>query len=163
VFMSTRSVCAIALGAALLLGGAGEVAAQGRGGGGGAPMTPTAYRQGIMQHFQANMGALNAVRQAQVGSSEHMYHRAVVIQQLAMMLSHAFPPNSIQEGSRALPAIWSNPSDFAARVNDIQAAAHALVDAARGGNAEQVATAQMAVQATCGACHTAFRGPAPGN
>jgi len=159
MFISTRSLCAFALGAALLLGGAAEAAAQG--GGGAAPMTPTAYRQGIMQHFGANMGALTAARNGAVGSQSHVLARATIIQQLAMMLTDAFPAGSITEGSRALPVIWENSAGFTERVQAIQTAANALVEAARSGNAEQIASAQTGVQQTCGACHTAFRGPAP--
>jgi cytochrome c556 len=116
-----------------------------------------------MQHFQANTQALNAVREGQVGAASHMLGRAVIIQQLATMLGDAFPAGSAGEGSRALPAIWENQSEFAARVQAIQEASNALVEAARGGNAEQVQAAQGALQQTCGACHMAFRGPAPGN
>ena len=168
MFISTRSVCAFALGAALLLG-AGEVSAQGGGGGrggggrGGAPMTPMAYRQGIMQQFQANVGALNAARQGQAGAANHVLLRAEIIQRLTQMLLDAFPEGSAGEGSRALPAIWTNTADFQARIQAIQAAADGLVNAARGGNADQVQAAVMTLQQGCGACHMAFRGPAPGN
>jgi len=126
-------------------------------------MTPQAYRVGIMQNFQANMGALNAARQGQAGAQSHVLARAVIFQQLAQMLSDAFPQGSAGEGSRALPAIWTNTADFQARVQAIQQATNGLVEAARAGNAEQIQAAQMSVQQACGACHMAFRGPAPGN
>lgn len=126
-------------------------------------MTPTAYRQGIMQQFNANMQALGAIRQGQVGAPEDMLSRAIVLQQLSRTLSNAFPAGSIGEGSRALPAIWENAAEFQARVEAIQQAGNALVDAARGGDAAAVQEAQGAFQQTCGACHMQFRGPAPGN
>jgi cytochrome c556 len=126
-------------------------------------MTPQAYRVGIMQQFQANQAAINAARMGQAGAPSHVLARATIIQQLAMMLSDAFPAGSAGEGSRALPAIWTNTADFQARVQQIQTAANGLVEAARSGNAEQVQTAATAVQGACGACHMAFRGPAPGN
>jgi cytochrome c556 len=126
-------------------------------------MNPTTYRQNIMQGFQQNQQALTAIRNGTVGSQANILQRAVILQQLAMSLSDAFPPNSIGEGSRALPVIWTNQTDFQARVQSIQTAANALVEAARGGNAEQIAAAQQAFGQNCMQCHMTFRGPAPGN
>jgi cytochrome c556 len=76
------------------------------------------------------------------------------------MLPEAFPANSGGEGSRALPAIWSSPTEFAARVRDMRIAAAGLVEAAQSGSAEEIGTAQTAVQQACAGCHTPFRGPA---
>ena len=173
MLISTRSVWAMALGAALLLG-AGELAAQGAppaggraggggGGRGGAPMNPTTYRQNIMMGFQQNQAALTAIRNGTVGTQGNILNRAIILQQLAMSLSDAFPPNSIGEGSRALPAIWTNTADFQARIQSIQTDANALVEAARGGNAEAIAAAQTKFGQNCMQCHMTFRGPAPGN
>lgn len=124
-------------------------------------MTHTDYRKGIMQDFGRHVQMLGAIRQGQAGTPADMLARATVIQQLTMMLPGAFATNEIGEGSRALPAIWADAPGFAARVQAIQEAAGALVEAAQGGNAEAVATATQAFQGTCGACHSAFRGPAP--
>ena len=125
-------------------------------------MTPTTYRQqGIMQQFTANMNALTAIRMGTVGQPSDALLRATILQQLALSLTNAFPAGSAGEGSRALPAIWSDAAGFKARVDAIQAAAANLVTAARGTDMAAVATAQMAMNATCGACHMAFRGPAP--
>ena len=179
MFISKRSVFAFALGAALLLG-AGQLSAQGAGGGGaggragggggggrggGAPLTPTTYRQqGIMQQFQTNMTVLTNIRNGTVGGgAADVLSRAIIIQELTKSLNGAFPANSAGEGSRALPAIWTDAAGFAARVQAIQTAANNLVTAARGTDAAAIGTAQMAVQQACGACHMAFRGPAPGN
>jgi cytochrome c556 len=127
-------------------------------------MTPITYRTtAIMQQFQANMGALTAIRNGTVGTPAHVLQRALIIQALTKTLDGAFPPNSGGEGSRALPAIWTDAAGFTARIQAIQTAADALVTAARGTDMAAVGTAQMAVQQACGACHMAFRGPAPGN
>jgi cytochrome c556 len=126
-------------------------------------MNPTTYRQNIMMGFQQNQAALTAIRNGTVGAQGNIVQRAIILQQLALSLNDAFPANSIGEGSRALPAIWTSTADFQARVQAIQTAANALVEAARGGNAEAIATAQMAFGQTCMQCHMTFRGPAPGN
>jgi cytochrome c556 len=126
-------------------------------------MTPLAYRQGIMQQLQQNLGALTAVRNGTVGAPTHVVARAIVIQQLSAMLPEAFPANSGGEGSRSLPAVWENPTELNARIRAMRVAAAGLVEAARGANAEEIGAAQTAVQQACAGCHMQFRGPAPGN
>jgi cytochrome c556 len=124
-------------------------------------MTPTSYRQNIMMGFQQNQAALTNIRNGTVGAQANILNRAIILQQLALSLTDAFPPNSIGEGSRALPAIWTNAADFTTKVNAIQTAATALVEAARGGNAQTIAAAQMTFNGTCASCHMTYRGPAP--
>jgi cytochrome c556 len=126
-------------------------------------LNPTTYRQNIMMGFQSNQQALTAIRNGTVGSQANILNRAIILQQLALSLTDAFPPNSIGEGSRALPVIWTNASEFTERVNSIQRDANALVEAARSGNAEQIAAAQQTFGQNCMRCHMTFRGPAPGD
>jgi cytochrome c556 len=78
------------------------------------------------------------------------------------MLPEAFPAGSAGEGSRSLPAIWENASDFTARVQAARTATDALLEAARGGNADAIGAAQQTLQQSCAGCHMACRGPAPG-
>ncbi len=124
-------------------------------------MTPAGYRQTIMRQLQESVGALTATRNGTVGAPSHVVARAVVVQQLSSMLPEAFPANT--GGGRALPAIWENAAEFADRVRAMRIAAAGLVEAAREGTAEEVGTAQAAVQQACQGCHMQFRGPAPGN
>jgi cytochrome c556 len=173
VFQPTKLLCACALGVLLFLGGPGHASAQGRGGdgaangggggrGGAAPATPFSYRQGIMQQMQSNMMALTAIRNGQVGAPGHLLNRATILQQLAAMLPDAFPEGSPPEGSRALQALWDNPTERNAGIQALQQSVNALVDAARSANAEQVAAAQMSVNMSCNSCHMQFRGPPGG-
>jgi cytochrome c556 len=125
-------------------------------------MTPVVYRQQIMQQLQQSTGALTGIRNGSVGAASHLVPRALIVQQLAMMLPEAFAANPTGETTRALPAIWENAADFAAKAQALRTAADALLEAARGGNAEAVGTAQTAVGQACAGCHMAYRGPAPG-
>jgi len=157
--ISVRRIAGWALAAALVLGASEQASAQQRGAGGGGgrgaapPMTPLVYRQAIMEQLQQNLGALTAVRNGTVGAPTHVLARAQIIQQLSSMLPEAFPANSGGEGSRSLPAIWSSSAEFAERVRAMRVAAAGLVEAARGGNAEAIGTAQTAVQQACAGCH----------
>ena len=162
--MSTRRTVVLAL-AVLALTIGGEASGQQRGGGGGRggpPMTPVVYRQQIMQQLQQSTGAMTAIRNGTVGSASHLVPRALIVQQLAIMVGDAFAANPTGETTRALPAIWENTSDFASKVQALRTAADAMLEAARGGNAEAIGTAQTALGQTCQGCHMAYRGPAPG-
>lgn len=155
----------VALAAVMVLSNGDEVAAQQRGAGGGRggpPMTPLLYRQHLMQHLQESMQDIGAIRGGTAGAPAHLLPRAIIVQQLAAMLPEAFPANSATEGSRSLPAIWENASDFSSKVEATKTAANAFVDAVRGGNADAIQTAQQGLQQTCQGCHMAYRGPAPG-
>jgi cytochrome c556 len=160
-----RCLAVGAIAAGLVLGTAGAATAQQRGGGGGGrggpPMTPLVYRQNIMEQLAQSTSALTAIRNGTAGSPTHLLARATIIQQLASMLPEAFAANVGGEGSRSLPAIWESPAEFASRIQALRTAADQLLEAARGGDAEAVGTAQTAVQQTCAGCHMQFRGPAP--
>lgn len=62
------------------------------------------------------------------------------------------------EGTRALPDIWENMDDFAAKYSDLQAATVALRDAA-GTDLAALQGALGAVGGACSACHDAYRQP----
>ena len=165
--MLTRRATLLSLVAITTLAGGNDIAAQGqgRGGGGGRggpPMTPVVYRQQIMQQLQQSTGALTGIRNGTVGTASHLVPRALILQQLAIMLPDAFTPNPTGETTRALPAIWENAADFASKAQALRTAADALLEAARSGNADAIATAQQGIGPTCQGCHMAYRGPAPG-
>lgn len=158
MFSPSRMLFAVGVGAALLVGAATEVSAQGRGG--GTPLTPVTYRQQLMQQNTQSMAALTALRGGLVGSADNLMGRAIILQQIAQALPDAFAQEDLTAPTRALPAIWSNSAGFATAVQAFQSATDALVEAARGGNAAAIEEAQGAVQQTCGGCHMEFRGPA---
>lgn len=61
------------------------------------------------------------------------------------------------EGSRAMPAVWENPADFADRVAAYQAATADLEAAARSDNREAFTAALANTKAACKACHDTYR------
>ncbi len=60
--------------------------------------------------------------------------------------------------TRATPAIWENPDDYAAKVKMMADASTALA-AVAGDGKDAMAAAFGDVGASCGACHRAYRGP----
>ena len=115
-----------------------------------------AYRQSLMQAFRTHMGGVRAAMGDDVPAGHAQIH-AEAFAGMAQALANAFPAGSDGPGSRALPAIWENRSDFMDKVSAIQSASAALVDAAESGDSGAIQSALQGVQGTCGACHQPYR------
>ena len=149
---------------ALVLGGAVLLTSQpveAQRGGRGPTASPAAqYRQNIMRGFNAFNGMIRAITREQAGDPSHVQGLAEGWDRLAATLTEAFPAGSAGEGSRALPAIWEQPEEFAQKIADLRAALQGLAAAAQSGDAAAVSEAAGAVTPTCGGCHQPFRAPA---
>lgn len=85
---------------------------------------------------------------------------AATIADLAGKSSGWFPAGTGQDvlhKTRALPAIWQKPEDFAAKDHDFQQAAQALKAAADGGDVNAVKARFADLGKTCKACHDTYR------
>lgn len=60
-------------------------------------------------------------------------------------------------GTKALPAIWENPEDFSARIEQFQAATTALEASAAANDRAAFAEALASTKAACKACHDSYR------
>ena len=85
-------------------------------------------------------------------------HAAAIAETSARMLA-LFPQGSGGHHGRAKPEIWSDWAGFAAKAEDMEAAADDLVDAVGIGDPAAVGAALKAVGATCGGCHDLYRKP----
>lgn len=68
-----------------------------------------------------------------------------------------FPAGSDQGKTDALPAIWANADDFAARAKAFEDASKKLAAAAATGDKAATGDAMKAVGGTCKACHDQYR------
>ena len=85
---------------------------------------------------------------------------AATIADLAGKSSGWFPPGTGQDvlhKTRALPAIWEKPEDFAAKDKDLQQAAQALKAAADSGDMNAIKARFDDLGKTCKACHDTYR------
>ena len=64
--------------------------------------------------------------------------------------------NAEIEGTKALPAIWEQPDEFAGHIADLLAASEAMA-AAAGTGLEGLTGAMGGLGGACGACHQTFR------
>ena len=156
--------------AAMTVGSAESVSAQGApaGGGGAAAQAPApppivAYRKAMMQTSSQHQAALRALLSGQVtGTTDEdieMHVGALVNQ--GKMFPRMWPAGSTHELSRATEDIWTKPEEFSARLKAFADAGEALKKAADTGDNTVTMTALTAFGQTCGACHTPFRKPAP--
>jgi cytochrome c556 len=82
---------------------------------------------------------------------------AQVIADTTQKIPNIFPADSQEGDTKALPEIWANPDDFAAKAKDAQEQSAMLVTAVAGGDMAAVKAQFEKVGATCGACHKAYR------
>ena len=85
---------------------------------------------------------------------------AAKIEELAGKSSGWFPPGTdktVLPKTRALPAIWEKPEDFASKDRNLREAAAALNAAAQAGDLSQINAKFEALGKTCKACHDNYR------
>ena len=85
---------------------------------------------------------------------------AAKIDELAGKSSGWFPPGTGQDvlhKTRALPAIWEKPQDFASKDQGLQHAAQALKAAADSGDIGAIQARFADLGKTCKACHDSYR------
>ena len=98
--------------------------------------------------------AVDILRQ-KVPHTDHMAVHATALAALAELAPTLFPEGS--EGGDSLPGIWENADDFAARLDDFNAAAANFATAAEGGDAGAIGTAFQGLGQACKACHDDYR------
>jgi cytochrome c556 len=69
-----------------------------------------------------------------------------------------FPPGTEKiSGTKALPAVWSDPAGFQKAANVLADASDKLAVLAKSGDADGVASQVKVVGEACGACHRTYR------
>ena len=103
----------------------------------------------IKQSLESGTPGVAAIRSA-----------AAKIDELAGKSSGWFPPGTdktVLPKTRALPAIWEKPEDFASKDRNLREAAVALNAAAQTGDLSQINARFEALGKTCKACHDNYR------
>ena len=113
------------------------------------------YRQHTMAAVGGHMQAAVDILRQQVPHTDHMAVHANALAELAELAPTLFPDGSA--GGDALPSIWENADDFAARLDDFTAAAAAFAEAAEGGDAGAIGTAFQGLGQACKACDDDYR------
>ncbi|MDT7950344.1 MAG: cytochrome c [Acetobacteraceae bacterium] len=128
--------------------------------GAGIPLSPNdivAIRQSMMELQQGVLGAMKAAV-AQKVDVKPFTVGAKGLAESAKVIAAMFPPGTEKANeTRALPAIWSDKADFAAKSKALQEAAEKLVTLADADDKAGFATQFVAVDKTCVSCHRQYR------
>jgi cytochrome c556 len=111
------------------------------------------YRKEVYTAIGGHMKATAAILQQKVPHADHLALHANALADLSTTVKSLFPAGS--EGGDALPAIWSNPDDFAARATTFEEAAAGFKTAAASG--ENVGPAFQQLAQSCKGCHDNYR------
>ena len=116
------------------------------------------YRDGLMTSIAWKVGKLRGMAQGEITVDEAAFKKgAHDVATLAGMITEGFIPNSVVQGSAALPEIWMNFADYTQKATDLQNAAQALAEAADANGFEASKGLVDAVGKSCGGCHRPYR------
>lgn len=117
------------------------------------------YRQSYFTLVAMNFGPIGAMVKGEIPWDDARV--AMLADELAalasMDVSRAFGPGSDKGTTRAKPAIWENPEDFAAKLADMQEAIAGLQAAAGSGDRAAITEATGATGQACKACHDEYK------
>ena len=116
-------------------------------------------RQELMKKQGAAMRSIGD--KVKAGQIEAIAADADTLESTAKQITKLFPEGSVNPNtSRAKPEIWQKWSEFEGYAKSLETKAAQLKATAKTGNAQttQPMVAELG-KTTCGACHTAFRGP----
>ncbi|MCB1397388.1 MAG: cytochrome c [Rhodobacteraceae bacterium] len=120
-------------------------------------------RQALMDLYAYNLGVIGGMAQGRMAydadlaasAATSLYHLAR--SGSARMWAEG-TDNMSMDGTRALPAIWDNMPDFAARAGALRDATEAMMNAA-GTDLAALQAAMGPLGAACGGCHQTYRQP----
>ncbi|HRG17088.1 MAG TPA: cytochrome c, partial [Pseudomonadota bacterium] len=102
------------------------------------------------------MGAM--VKGSKPWDAAEFKRRSIAVAFAAVQLDEAFSAGSDKGAvTDALPAIWENPDDFAAKLKAFQKTSNALRMAAAAGDQDRIKAAFNDVRQSCGNCHETYR------
>jgi cytochrome c556 len=117
------------------------------------------YRQSLFKTIVWNfmpMGAM--VKGSKPWDAAEFKRRSIAVAFAAVQLDEAFSAGSDKGAvTDALPAIWENPDDFAAKLKAFQKTSNALRMAAAAGDQDRIKAAFNDVRQSCGNCHETYR------
>ena len=150
-----KRILEVALAAAIFVGAAGSVLAQ------GSAADTIAKRQAIMKGMGASAQAIRTA--AASGDFATAQAKSAELSVNVKSLGALFPAGSGAESgakTRAKAEIWSDQAGFTAALDKASAGADGVVAATAAKDADKVTAALTAFQGACGGCHTPYRGPA---
>jgi cytochrome c556 len=113
------------------------------------------YREHTMEAVGGHMQAIVDIIRRKVPHTSHLTMHVNAIDDIAKIVDTLFPAGS--EGGDALPAIWTDPADFAAKIQTFQMASAALREAAASGDMAVIGPGLGKMGEACKGCHDNYR------
>lgn len=113
-------------------------------------------RQDLMKSQGGAMKAINEILKAD-GAVADIAQHAAKLDETSKQITGLFPAGSDQGDTKALPEVWSNPDDFAAKAKVLEDEAAMLVTAVAGGDMAAVKAQYEKVGGACGGCHKVYK------
>lgn len=118
------------------------------------------FRDAVMTLVASKMLTVGDMARGDIPADDAVFTKAAAdLAALAGMTTEGFMPEGIPAGSRAMPEIWQNWSDFEARAQDFEKAAQSVAEAAQSGGLGAARDLVRPLQQTCGGCHSSYRAP----
>jgi len=116
------------------------------------------YRESVMSSLGGHIGAASKIVRGLVEDDGYLLDHAQALAAGVAEARRLFPAGSAVGDSEALPAIWENPDDFAAALDQAEEAAEQFrVAVATDAGAEAVGEAFRNLGGACKGCHDDFR------
>ena len=123
-------------------------------------VTATENRQAVFKLLGVNIGPIVGMARGAPFDAAVAERNATRMAALAPMIPELFAAMDTREfdvETEALPVIWDNPDDFAAKAAALQEAATAFAATAAGGDQAETLGGLRNLGGTCGNCHDSYR------
>lgn len=115
------------------------------------------YRQKVMDAVGGHMQAMVAIAKQEVPHGAHLAVHAANMAALSTLAGDLFPAGSVNDDSKALPEIWSEPAAFQERLDAFTAAAAKLDTVVKSGAMDDFGAALGGLGQACKGCHDDFK------
>ena len=119
----------------------------------------TENRQAVFKLLAVNMGPIVGMARGAPFDATVAERNAIRMATLATMIPEVFATDTraFDVETEALPVIWENPDDFAAKAAALHEAATAFAATAAGGDQAATLGGLRNLGGTCGNCHDSYR------
>lgn len=115
------------------------------------------YRQNMMETISMHYKSLKLLSAGRITQPEQWLPQAQGLNNMAKMVSTAFPEESDFGETDAKEAIWENKSDFNQKADDLVKFSGKLVSLIEQGKQKQVSELLREVSQSCKNCHKEYR------
>jgi len=115
------------------------------------------YRSAVMTALGGHVSASSMIARGLVDNNGQLVGHAAALSSSAAELENLFPEGSDVGDSEALPAIWTNPDEFAEAIEALVEATAKFEEVAASGDQAAIGAAFRDVGMSCRGCHDNFR------